>query len=99
MDYEKIISECKKLHKLIEINDASLFKLSDEKYLKAVSIMNEMLNICKKYNQPIIMNSDAHIKYYVGKIDSVQKVVEDNGFPEELILNYSEDLIKEYLKV
>ena len=61
--------------------------------------MNEMLNICKKYNQPIIMNSDAHIKYYVGKIDSVQKVVEDNGFPEELILNYSEDLIKEYLKV
>ena len=45
------------------------------------------------------MNSDAHIKYYVGKIDSVQKVVEDNGFPEDLILNYSEDLIKEYLKV
>ena len=99
MDYEKIISECKKLHKLIEINDASLFKLSDEKYLKAVSIMNEMLNICKKYNQPIIMNSDAHIKYYVGKIDSVQKIVEGSGFPEELILNYSEDLIKEYLKV
>ena len=99
MDYEKIIKRCKKLHKLIEINDASLFKLSDEKYLKAVSIMNNILDMCKKHNQPIIINSDAHIKYQVGKIDSALKVVNDNNFPQDLILNFNENLLLEYFKV
>lgn len=99
MDYEKIISRCKQLHKLIEINDASLFKLSEENFKKAVAIMNKMLAICEKYKQPIIMNSDAHIKYHVGKIDSAIKVVEEAEFPPELILNYNENLLLEYFKV
>lgn len=99
MDYERIISRCKELHKLIEINDASLFKLSADDYKKAVIIMNKILNICKKYNQPIIINSDAHIKYHIGQIDSAIKVVKDAKFPEELILNYHENLLLEYFRV
>ena len=45
------------------------------------------------------MNSDAHIKYHVGKIDSAIKVVEEAEFPPELILNYNENLLLEYFKV
>ena len=61
--------------------------------------MNNILDMCKKHNQPIIINSDAHIKYHVGKIDSALKVVNDNNFPQDLILNFNENLLLEYFKV
>ena len=40
------------------------------------------------------MGSDAHIWYDVGNLEYSVRLLEDVGYPEELILNYSLDRLK-----
>ena len=46
-----------------------------------------MLAACKKYGTKIIMGSDAHIDIAVGDHERSQKVLAENNFPEELVVN------------
>ena len=45
------------------------------------------------------MGSDAHICYDVGNFTYSEKIIQDNDFPKELVINYSEDKIKELLNI
>lgn len=45
---------------------------------------------CKEYGVNIIMGSDAHICYDVGNFEYAEKIIEDNDFPKELVINYDE---------
>lgn len=98
MDYDAVIKKAKEKNVLIEINDSSL---NGNKYdfARTVNTMTEMLNICQKYNVPVIINSDAHIKYEVGNYEKALKVIEDAKFPIDRVLNFNEDLFKEYFKL
>ena len=93
-DYEKVILAAKKNDKLIELNNASLDPKGSR--VGADEIDKQILNLCKKYNQPIILNSDAHIKFDIGNVDRCLKLIEDTNFPEELIVNYNDDLFNHY---
>lgn len=96
-DYEEIIKKVKNIHKLIEINNSSLSEHSSRSNSRENVI--EILKLCIKYNQPIIINSDAHIKYAIGTHENVDKVLVETNFPNKLILNYNDSLFKEYFDI
>ena len=56
-----------------------------------------MLELCREYEQPVIMNSDAHVFSDVGRRDFSEALIREIGFPEELIVNRSVAAFKEYL--
>lgn len=93
-DYEKVVKAAKDNDKIIELNDASL----DPNGSRVGAKENDykILEYCKKYQVPILMGSDAHIKYCVGNVDRCISLLEEINFPEELIVNYNEELFNHY---
>lgn len=98
LDYDKIVSKAKDRHILIEINDSSLVE-SKHNVTKVKEYMSQIIQTCKKYDVPIIINSDAHIRYNVGSYKLGLEVLKENNYPLDRVLNFNEDLIKEYFKV
>lgn len=48
-----------------------------------------MLNYCKKYQVPVVMDSDAHFDTLIGEFDMARELLTKLDFPEELVLNRS----------
>lgn len=95
-DYEEVVKACKESDTIIELNNASLDPNGSR--VGAREIDKEILALCVKYNVPIIMNSDAHIKYQIGDTDLCIQLLEEVNFPEELIVNYNKELFNHYFK-
>ena len=93
-DYEQVVKKAKDKHILIEINNSSLkpngFRLNSRENYKTV------LSLCEKYDCPIIMNSDAHIKYKIGNLEYSQQLLDEVNFPDRLVLNYDLALFEKY---
>ena len=72
---------------LLEVNNSSYLPNAH----RAGSAENAkiMLAACKKYGTKVIMGSDAHIELDVGNHTFSQKVLAENNFPEELVVNSS----------
>jgi putative hydrolase len=95
VEYRPIV-ECAKEHGiLLEVNNSSLKPESFRGDPREA--YREMLSLCREYQQPIVMGSDAHVDISVGVHAEAQKLLEEVGFPEELIVNTSVDKIKSYL--
>ena len=92
-DYERVIPEFGRNGKLVEINNSS-FKIRKT----AAENCKTIAKLCKKYNVPVILNSDAHFHANIGNVDSSIKLLEEIGFPEELIVNANIDRFNDYLK-
>lgn len=92
-DYEKVIPEFGRTGKLVEINNNS-FKVRKEAILNCKKIVQ----LCKKYEVPVVVNSDAHFSSQVGKVDNALELLREVDFPNELIVNSSVEKFKNYLK-
>lgn len=90
---ERIVSECKKHNKLIEINSSS-FAVRKGSY----PICREIACLCKKHLLNIVVNSDAHSLYNVGEHTAALNMLEDIGFPEELVINSSYERLLKYFE-
>ena len=91
--YEPIVEAAKKHGKLLEMNDSSLrpggYRMgAEENYRK-------LLTLCMEYEQPIVVNSDAHFISQIGSHFYAEKILLEMNFPEELVLNHS---VEEFLK-
>ena len=56
-----------------------------------------MLNYCKKYQVPVVMDSDAHFDLLIGEFDLARALLTKLDFPEDLVLNRSVDAVKKYV--
>lgn len=93
LDYEEIVKAAKEYHVILEINNASLAPGSFRPNTRENDLL--MLEYCIKYQVPVILSSDAHIAYDIGKHEFAKSVIEEANFPEELIINGSpEKLLK-----
>lgn len=92
-DQERIISRCNEYGKIVEINNNSLAirKGSRENCLA-------IAKLCKKYEVPVVVTSDAHISYMVGKVGDALRLLEEAAFPEELVLNADLKRLADYFK-
>ena len=97
IDCKAIVDKAVETETLIEINDASLipngFRKGSEVYI------GEILKLCQKKDFPVILASDAHFATHIGKFDNALRLINEAGFPEELIINRSKELFKNFLKL
>ena len=92
-DYETVIPEFGRNHKLVEINSHSF-------EVRKANIPNcrEIALCCKKHRVPIIVSSDAHFETQVKDHTAALEMLREIAFPEELILNANTNRLIEYLR-
>ncbi len=85
VDYDTLVSAAAEHHKLLEVNSSSLHPQSPRKGAKEHYL--EMLNLCVRYNTPIIIGSDAHCEADAGNHRRAIELLEEIHFPQQLIIN------------
>ena len=93
-DFDAVARAAKDNRVLLEVNSSSYYSKHRAGSEKVAKIM---LAACKKYGAAVIMGSDAHIKYDVGNHEFAQKILAENDFPEELVVNTSVEKFFEYV--
>jgi len=91
IDYEAVVMAAKKNHTLLEINNASLTPSGTE---GTVENSRRILELCKKYEVPVILGSDSHISYSIGDFDKCLKLISEVNFPKHLIVNNDVEQLK-----
>lgn len=97
LDFEPLVLASKEAHTLLEINNHSLSPKRSKLSAKANNL--EILRLCKKHDVPLILGSDAHISFQIADYSRVMPLVEEVGFPPELIMNYWPVQFLEYLQI
>lgn len=92
LEYERLVEAADKYKVALEINNSSLRPGATRQ--NAEPNLRIMLEYAKKLGVRVVMGSDAHIWYDVGNLEYSVRLLEDVGYPEELILNYSLDRLK-----
>ena len=96
-EYDKlVVLLTKEYGKILELNNHSM----DPDCSRSNAVENDtiMLNYCKKYQVPVVMDSDAHFDTLIGEFDMARELLTKLDFPEELVLNRSAEEVKKYLK-
>ena len=94
VDYEELVAAAKEHHVLLELNNSSLSAKGARK--NPVPNDRKMLELCRSYKTPIIVNSDSHCAADVGNHTYADKLLKEMNFPEELIVNRSVEEYKKY---
>ena len=97
LDYDELVRAAKAEGVALEINNSSLNPQSPRP--GAAQNMVVLLEACMKHQSPIVLGTDSHISYTVGKIDSALEIIRKVQFPEELILNYKADSISQLINI
>ena len=96
LDFEPIVLAAKEHHTLLEINNSSLKPARNK--VDARENNRKILELCKKYEVPVILGSDAHISFDIANYEFLYALLQQTEFPEELIVNRSVEMFKNYLK-
>lgn len=91
-NYEEIIPLFKKYHKLVEINAHTFICRK-----KSIENCKRIALLCKAFQVPVVVNSDAHSEFEVGRCSKALDMLEALEFPEELIVNTSWEQMERYL--
>lgn len=92
-DYDRVIPVLGEAGKVIEINAHTFICRK-----KSVENCTYIAKLCKENKIPILVNSDAHSQFEVGSCAKAFEMLKEIEFPEELIINISEERMTEYLK-
>lgn len=95
VDFDELAAAAKENHVLLELNNSSLNPEGSRKDPRPND--RKMLEACRKYGTQIIVNSDAHCCYDVGNHTLAYGLLEETGFPEELIMNRDVEEYKKYI--
>lgn len=97
LDFEPVVLAAKESRTLLEINNSSL-KPSRGKVMAKPNNL-EILRLCKKYETPVILGSDAHVSYSIGDYEYIWPLLAKTEFPEELIMNDKPEEFLNYLNI
>lgn len=92
LDYEALVKGAKEYGKVLELNNHSLAPGGSRVDARPRDI--EMLNLCKKYGVPIVMDTDSHMDVQIGDFDLARELLLEVDFPEELVINRSKEALK-----
>lgn len=94
LDYEELVKAAKREGVALELNNSSLNPRNSRQNGK--DNIKTMLKACKQYDVPILMGTDSHICYTIGRFEEALAVLEETDFPEELVLNANPDNIRQF---
>lgn len=89
---EEVVDMAHRQNKLIEINNHSFFHRKGSE-----PNCTQFIRLCKQKGVRITVSSDAHSCYNVGVFDTAIAKLEEEKFPEELIVSRSLSAFTEYL--
>ncbi|MCD7805841.1 MAG: phosphatase, partial [Lachnospiraceae bacterium] len=96
LEYERLVEAAKRYHVLLEVNNSSMNSFNARQ--NAEENIPVYLELCKKYQAPILLGTDAHYCDAVGIFDGADKILQQVNFPQELMINLHPDRLWEYLK-
>lgn len=80
-DYESCVQKFRDCGKLVEINESSItWKNTGDNY-------REIIRLCKKHEVPVVVNSDGHFCTVIGHFENSLRLLAEQDFPEELVIN------------
>ena len=97
LDYEELVREAKQAHVALEVNNSSLNPRSSRQGGRENII--ELLKTCMKYEQPVIMGTDSHMCFAIGKFVETEQLMRELDFPTELVLNYAPENIHKLINI
>lgn len=95
LDFEPLVLAAKEHHTLLEINNSSLKPIRHKEEARSNNL--EILRLCKRYEVPVILGSDAHISFDIANYQYALELVAETEFPEALIMNTSVQQFTDYL--
>lgn len=95
IDYEKVVKTAAEHKVAVELNNSSLsgIRLGSEKTCR------EVAKYAKQYGCYICINTDSHFCAQIGNTPLAREIAEEINYPEELILNSSEDVLFKFLEM
>jgi len=97
LSFKPIVLAAKESHTLLEINSSSMKPSRHKEHARSNNI--EILQLCKKYEVPVILGSDAHICFDIANYEYALPLLLETEFPEELVLNDKPDKFFRYLNI
>lgn len=95
LHFEPLVAASKRYGTLLEINNHSLDPYRNRPCARPNNL--EILRLCKRYEVPVVLGSDAHIAFDIARYDHIGELLRETGFPDELILNDRPELFKKRL--
>jgi len=89
LDFEQLVLASKETGTLLEINNHSMSPKRTMTNAKRNNL--EILRLCKRYEVPLLLSSDAHISFQIADYERIWPLLEETEFPDELIMNYYPD--------
>ncbi len=96
LEYERLVEAAKRYSVLLEVNNSSMSPLNSRQ--NAEENIPVYLELCKKYQAPILLGTDAHYCDAVGVFDESDLILRQVNFPQELIINLDPERLWAYLK-
>lgn len=95
LHFEPIVIASKEHHTLLEINNSSLKPCRNKPEARDNNL--EIIRLCKKYDVPVILGSDAHISFDIAEYGYTLQLLAETDFPEMLIMNTDVKKFKDYI--
>ena len=95
--FEPIVLAARETQTLLEINSSSMIPLRKKESARPNNL--EILRLCRKYDVPIILGSDAHISFSIADYQYALPLLAETDFPDELVMNYWPERCMEYLHI
>lgn len=95
--FEPIVLAARETQTLLEINSSSMIPLRKKEAARPNNL--EILRLCRKYDVPIILGSDAHISFSIADYQYALPLLAETDFPDELVMNYWPERCMEYLHI
>lgn len=92
LDYDALVRAAGEEQTALEINNSSLHPKSARSGGRENIIT--LLDTCMKYQVPVVLGTDSHICFTIGRFDETISLLAEVGFPEELVLNTKPETIK-----
>lgn len=97
VDYETLVCAAREHHVLLEVNSSSLHPQCHRVGARENYIT--MLELCRKHQVSIIIDSDAHCEADVGNHTRAHELLEEISFPQELVVNTSVEKAARYIPI
>ena len=94
LDFEPIVLAAKETRTLLEINSSSMDPVRHKEEARDNNL--EILRLCRRYEVPIILGSDAHISFSVADYRYALPLLAETDFPEALVINDKPEWFLEY---
>lgn len=94
--FEPVVLAAKETGTLLEINNSSLKPTRNKVDARPNNLA--ILRLCKQYEVPVILGSDAHISFDVANYEHIYGMLDETEFPEELIVNRDVEVFRRCLK-